>query len=180
MKVPQVRTQLTTRFNDVHQLNRMVVTVPQPRASWRGDQRTVVAQQQRQSIPLRPDCATQQQQIGPHWYLGTADAVYQNIDIIEDIAPEYMVILAGDHIYKMDYEIMLRQHVDSGADVTVACMEVPRMEAVAFGVMHVDANDRIVDFVEKPVSLSKLLRTVEKALALRQKFPELDREEMLH
>jgi glucose-1-phosphate adenylyltransferase len=84
------------------------------------------------------------------WYEGTADAVYQNIDIIEDIAPEYMVILAGDHIYKMDYEIMLRQHVDSGADVTVACMEVPRMEAVAFGVMHVDANDRIVDFVEKP------------------------------
>jgi glucose-1-phosphate adenylyltransferase len=84
------------------------------------------------------------------WYEGTADAVYQNIDIIEDIAPEYMVILAGDHIYKMDYEIMLRQHCDSGADVTVACMEVPRMEAVAFGVMHVDAKDRIVDFVEKP------------------------------
>jgi len=84
------------------------------------------------------------------WYEGTADAVYQNIDIIEDIAPEYMVILAGDHIYKMDYEIMLRQHCDSGADVTVACMEVPRMEASAFGVMHVDAQDRIVDFVEKP------------------------------
>ncbi|MEH3047220.1 glucose-1-phosphate adenylyltransferase [Sphingomonas adhaesiva] len=84
------------------------------------------------------------------WYEGTADAVYQNIDIIEDIAPEYMVILAGDHIYKMDYEIMLRQHCDSGADVTVACMEVPRLEASAFGVMHVDAQDRIVDFVEKP------------------------------
>ncbi len=84
------------------------------------------------------------------WYEGTADAVYQNIDIIADIAPEYMVILAGDHIYKMDYEIMLRQHCDSGADVTVACMEVPRMEASAFGVMHVDAQDRIVDFVEKP------------------------------
>ncbi|WP_394648062.1 glucose-1-phosphate adenylyltransferase [uncultured Sphingomonas sp.] len=84
------------------------------------------------------------------WYEGTADAVYQNIDIIAESAPEYMVILAGDHIYKMDYEIMLRQHRDSGADVTVACMEVPRMEAVAFGVMHVDGNDRIVDFVEKP------------------------------
>ncbi|KQM67747.1 glucose-1-phosphate adenylyltransferase [Sphingomonas sp. Leaf17] len=84
------------------------------------------------------------------WYEGTADAVYQNIDIIESYAPEYMVILAGDHIYKMDYELMLQQHVDSGADVTVACMEVPRMEAVGFGVMHVDADDRIIDFVEKP------------------------------
>ena len=84
------------------------------------------------------------------WYEGTADAVYQNIDIIEDHGVEFMVILAGDHIYKMDYEIMLQQHCDSGADVTVACMEVPRMEAVAFGVMHVDESDRIVDFVEKP------------------------------
>ena len=86
------------------------------------------------------------------WYEGTADAVFQNIDIIEDYAPEYMVILAGDHIYKMDYEIMLQQHVDSGADVTVACMEVPRAEASGFGVMAVDANDRIVDFVEKPAN----------------------------
>jgi glucose-1-phosphate adenylyltransferase len=84
------------------------------------------------------------------WYEGTADAVYQNIDIIESYAPEFMVILAGDHIYKMDYEVMLQQHCNSGADVTVACMEVPRMEAVGFGVMHVDADDRIIDFVEKP------------------------------
>src|SRR4029078_1159703 len=63
------------------------------------------------------------------WYEGTADAVYQNIDIIESYNPEYMVVLAGDHIYKMDYELMLRQHVDAGADVTVGCLEVPRMEA---------------------------------------------------
>ena len=84
------------------------------------------------------------------WYEGTADAVYQNIDIIESYAPEFMVILAGDHIYKMDYEIMLQQHCDSGADVTVACMAVPRAEASGFGVMAVDASDRIVDFVEKP------------------------------
>ena len=61
-----------------------------------------------------------------------------------------MVILAGDHIYKMDYELMLQQHVDTGADVTIGCLEVPRMEAVGFGVMHVDATDRIIDFVEKP------------------------------
>jgi glucose-1-phosphate adenylyltransferase len=84
------------------------------------------------------------------WYQGTADAVFQNIDIIESYGPEYMVILAGDHVYKMDYEIMLRQHVDSGADVTVGCLEVPRMDAVAFGVMHVDGNDNITDFYEKP------------------------------
>lgn len=84
------------------------------------------------------------------WYDGTADAVFQNIDIIESYEPEYMVILAGDHIYKMDYELMLRQHVDSGADVTVGCLEVPRMEAVGFGVMHVNAKDEIIAFVEKP------------------------------
>ena len=84
------------------------------------------------------------------WYLGTADAVYQNIDIIESYDPKYIVLLAGDHVYKMDYEKMLQQHVDSGADVTVGCLAVPRMEAVAFGVMHIDEDDRIVDFLEKP------------------------------
>ncbi|HYW51317.1 MAG TPA: glucose-1-phosphate adenylyltransferase, partial [Gemmatimonadaceae bacterium] len=84
------------------------------------------------------------------WYDGTADAVFQNIDIIEAYHPEYMVILAGDHIYKMDYELMLQQHVDQNADVTIGCLEVPRMEATGFGVMHVDAEDRIVSFLEKP------------------------------
>jgi len=85
-----------------------------------------------------------------HWYEGTADAVYQNIDIIESYAPRYMVILAGDHIYKMDYELMLQQHVNSGADVTVGCLVVPRKEASGFGVMAVDANSVITDFIEKP------------------------------
>lgn len=84
------------------------------------------------------------------WYEGTADAVHQNADIISDYGVEYMVILAGDHVYKMDYELMLQQHVNSGADVTVGCLEVPRAEAVGFGVMHVDVEDTIVDFVEKP------------------------------
>jgi len=84
------------------------------------------------------------------WYAGTADAVYQNMDIIEDYGPRYVVILAGDHIYKMDYEIMLRQHVDTGADVTIGCLEVPRMEATGFGVMAVDGRDRVTNFVEKP------------------------------
>jgi glucose-1-phosphate adenylyltransferase len=83
------------------------------------------------------------------WYEGTADAVFQNIDIIESHGPEYMVILAGDHIYKMDYELMLQQHVDQAADVTVACLEVPRASASSFGVMMVDADNRIIDFLEK-------------------------------
>jgi glucose-1-phosphate adenylyltransferase len=84
------------------------------------------------------------------WYRGTADAVYQNIDIIESYGPEYIVLLAGDHIYKMDYEQMLQQHVEQNADVTVACLEVPRAEASGFGVMHVDAEGRIISFLEKP------------------------------
>jgi glucose-1-phosphate adenylyltransferase len=84
------------------------------------------------------------------WYEGTADAVFQNIDIIEAYDPQYMVILAGDHIYKMDYELMLQQHVDTGADVTVGCLEVPRKDASGFGVMAVDKHDRITAFVEKP------------------------------
>ena len=84
------------------------------------------------------------------WYAGTADAIYQNLDIVESYGVKYMVVLAGDHIYKMDYEAMLQQHVDSGADVTVGCLEVPRMEATGFGVMAVDKTDRIIGFLEKP------------------------------
>ncbi len=85
-----------------------------------------------------------------NWYRGTADAVTQNIDIIQSYGPKYILILAGDHIYKQDYSLMIQQHVESGADVTVGCIEVPRMEATAFGVIKVDKNDRILDFVEKP------------------------------
>ncbi len=84
------------------------------------------------------------------WYLGTADAVTQNIDIVESYEPKYIVILAGDHIYKQDYELMLEQHVSAGADVTVGCLTVPREEASAFGVMHIDSDQRIIDFIEKP------------------------------
>ncbi|MCE5972235.1 glucose-1-phosphate adenylyltransferase [Sinirhodobacter sp. WL0062] len=84
------------------------------------------------------------------WYLGTADAVAQNIDIIEDYDVRYVVILAGDHVYKMDYEVMLRQHVDTDADVTIGCLTVPREEASAFGCMAVDASGQITEFLEKP------------------------------
>ena len=84
------------------------------------------------------------------WYAGTADAVYQNIDIIEAYGPEHIIVLAGDHVYKMDYEPMLQMHYEREADVTVGCIEVPRLEASAFGVMHIDTTDRIVSFLEKP------------------------------
>lgn len=84
------------------------------------------------------------------WYRGTADAVYQNIDIINGYDPKFIVLLAGDHVYKMDYEPMLQQHVDTGADVTIACLEVPQKDAISFGIMHVDERDRIIGFLEKP------------------------------
>jgi glucose-1-phosphate adenylyltransferase len=99
------------------------------------------------------------------WYAGTADAVTQNIDIIEDYAPDYILILAGDHIYKMDYEIMLAQHVDTGADVTVGCIEVPRKDATGYGVMKIDADKRIVEFVEKPADPPALPGAPDRALA---------------
>ena len=84
------------------------------------------------------------------WYRGTADAVTQNIDIVDSYGVDYVLILAGDHIYKMDYELMIQQHVNSGADVTIGCLTVPRAEASAFGVMAVDESDRITSFLEKP------------------------------
>ena len=85
-----------------------------------------------------------------HWYRGTADAIYQNLDIIQSSNPEYIVVLAGDHVYKMDYSLMLQDHVSSGAECTVGCIEVPRAEASAFGVMAIDDQRKIIDFVEKP------------------------------
>lgn len=84
------------------------------------------------------------------WYRGTADAVAQNIDIVDSYGVDFVLILAGDHIYKMDYERMIEHHVASGADVTIGCLTVPRKEASAFGVMAVDANDVITSFLEKP------------------------------
>jgi glucose-1-phosphate adenylyltransferase len=90
------------------------------------------------------------QRVSEQWYAGTADALYQNIDIIDSYGPDYLLVLAGDHVYKMDYEPLLVEHVERNADVTVACIEVPIEEASSFGVMHVDARDRIVAFVEKP------------------------------
>ncbi|SNT68574.1 glucose-1-phosphate adenylyltransferase [Paracoccus seriniphilus] len=100
-----------------------------------------------------------------HWYRGTADAVTQNIDIVDSYDVDYVIILAGDHIYKMDYEIMLREHVESGADVTVGCLTVPRAEASAFGVMAVEASGRITSFLEKPADPPGMPDDPDKSLA---------------
>ncbi len=99
------------------------------------------------------------------WYLGTADAVTQNIDIVDSYGIKYVVVLAGDHVYKMDYEIMLRQHCETQADVTIGCLTVPRMEATAFGVMHVDAEMRVTDFLEKPADPPSIPGDPDNALA---------------
>jgi glucose-1-phosphate adenylyltransferase len=91
-----------------------------------------------------------QMRTGQHWYQGTADAVYQNLYSILRERPSYLIVLAGDHVYKMDYGRMLRFHKDTQAAVTLAAIEVPREEAGRFGVVQVDDRDRIVGFLEKP------------------------------
>ena len=91
-----------------------------------------------------------QQRLETSWYTGTANAVYQNLDIIRTLKSSYILVLAGDHIYKMDYARMLAHHLMHDADLTVGCIEVPREQANAFGVMTIDPNTRILDFNEKP------------------------------
>jgi glucose-1-phosphate adenylyltransferase len=91
-----------------------------------------------------------QQRIDEHWYKGTADAIYQNIYSIEKADPRYVLILAGDHIYKMDYGDMIRAHIETGADLTIGCIPVPLREGRSFGIMQVDAQNRVIGFQEKP------------------------------
>ncbi|RYU63179.1 glucose-1-phosphate adenylyltransferase [Methylolobus aquaticus] len=99
------------------------------------------------------DIMPAQQRLVDTWYSGTADAVYQNLDILRQRAPEYIVVLAGDHIYKMDYGLMLAAHVENQADLTIGCMEVTLEEASgAFGVMDVGEDSRIREFIEKPLN----------------------------
>lgn len=89
---------------------------------------------------------------GGEWYKGTADAIYQNSDFIDSHNPEYVLILSGDHIYKMDYSLMLDFHIEQGADTTIAVIEVPISEASRFGIMNTDSEDRIYEFEEKPAN----------------------------
>ena len=107
----------------------------------------------------------QQRVSADHWYEGTADAVFQNLDILRASNPDFVLILAGDHVYKMDYAKLLAFHVDNNADMTVACLEVPIAEASGFGVMGVDANSRVVEFAEKPANPTPMPGKPDKALA---------------
>ena len=106
-----------------------------------------------------------QQRIKNDWYQGTADAIYQNLDIIEHHKPEYVLILAGDHIYKMDYRLMLEQHIQTQSDITVGCIEVPLAAATGFGVLEINAEKRITEFVEKPAEPKAAPHNPELAMA---------------
>ncbi|MBL1416383.1 MAG: glucose-1-phosphate adenylyltransferase [Moritella sp.] len=102
---------------------------------------------------------------GDKWYSGTADAIYQNLWLLSRSDAKYVVVLSGDHIYRMDYAPMLERHKETGADLSIACMEVPVAEATNFGVMAIDENQRIVEFTEKPAQPSTLPNDPEKSLA---------------
>lgn len=106
-----------------------------------------------------------QQRVTAQWYAGTADAIYQNLDILRVQDPRYVLVLAGDHVYKMDYSKMIAEHVARRADMTIACIEMPVADARAFGVMQVDAEDRIVGFQEKPAQPQPLPGRPDTALA---------------
>jgi glucose-1-phosphate adenylyltransferase len=111
------------------------------------------------------DVMPAQQRMQEAWYAGTADAVYQNLDILRQRDPEYIVVLAGDHVYKMDYGLMLAYHVEQEADLTIGCIEVPLDEAKGFGVMHVGDSRRVIDFVEKPADPPPMPNRPDHALA---------------
>ncbi|MEW8030510.1 MAG: glucose-1-phosphate adenylyltransferase [Candidatus Thiodiazotropha sp.] len=106
-----------------------------------------------------------QQRIESSWYEGTADAVYQNLDILRSHNPDYVLVLAGDHIYKMDYGTMIAEHVESGADMTVGCLTVDLESAKEFGVMTVDSDGWVVDFHEKPANPKPIPDKESEALA---------------
>jgi glucose-1-phosphate adenylyltransferase len=106
-----------------------------------------------------------QQRVWTEWYRGTADAVYQNLDILRRQDPRYVLVLAGDHVYKMDYSKLLADHVRRGADMTVPCVEVPLGQASAFGVMTIDEERRVRSFAEKPAHPSPMPGRADAALA---------------
>jgi len=109
---------------------------------------SVVSEELGEFIEILPP----QKRVGEHWYLGTADAVYQNIYSIEREVPSHVIVLSGDHVYKMDYSKMLRFHIERGADATLASLEVPRAEARRFGIVAVANDDRVIGFQEKPAT----------------------------
>lgn len=106
-----------------------------------------------------------QQQLGENWYAGTADAVYQNLETIESHAPDYVLILGGDHVYKADYRRMIQYHIDSAADMTIGCVEVPVSTGSEFGVVNVNNSGRVISFVEKPAVAASIPGRSDTALA---------------
>ncbi|HEU0220564.1 MAG TPA: glucose-1-phosphate adenylyltransferase [Gallionella sp.] len=115
-----------------------------------------------EAVSLLP---AQQRVSEEHWYQGTADAVYQNLDILREANPDFVLILAGDHVYKMDYGKLLAFHVENKADMSVACLEVPVADATAFGVMGVDESSRVIKFDEKPAHPASIPGKPDKSLA---------------
>ena len=109
---------------------------------------SVVSEELGEFIEILPP----QKRVGEHWYLGTADAVYQNLYSITREAPAHVIVLSGDHVYKMDYSKMLRFHIERNADATLAAIEVPVADGRRFGIVSVDECDRVIDFLEKPAS----------------------------
>jgi glucose-1-phosphate adenylyltransferase len=121
---------------------------------------SVVAEELGEFIEILPP----QKRVSENWYLGTADAVFQNLYSVVRESPRYIVVLAGDHVYKMDYGKMLREHQETGAAVTLAAIEVPLEDATRFGVIQVDATDRIIGFQEKPANPTPVPGTIDQAL----------------
>src|SRR5262245_16902330 len=122
---------------------------------------TIVSEELGEFLEILPP----QKRVGEHWYQGTADAVYQNLYSIARETPRYVVILAGDHIYKMDYRKMLQAHIDRGAEVTLASIEVPVNEGQRFGIVAVDEQQRVVGFQEKPAEPAPIPGMPDLALA---------------
>jgi len=106
-----------------------------------------------------------QKRVGEHWYLGTADAVYQNLYSIDRETPSHVIVLSGDHVYKMDYSKMLRFHVERNADATLAALEVPLEDSHRFGIVSIDQSDRVIGFQEKPEQPTPVPGTPDVALA---------------
>ncbi len=111
------------------------------------------------------DIVPPQQRLPNRWYLGTADAVFQNLYILQQERPRWVLIVGGDHIYKMDYALLLEDHIERGADATIVCIDVPLDEAGEFGVMSTDDSGRIVSFEEKPEEPSPIPETSDRCLA---------------
>jgi glucose-1-phosphate adenylyltransferase len=111
------------------------------------------------------DIVPPQQRLPNRWYLGTADAVFQNLYILEQERPQWVLIVGGDHIYKMDYTLLLEAHIDSGAEASIVCLDVPLSEGNRFGVMHTDERGRIIEFEEKPPDPRPIPGSADRCLA---------------